>query len=246
MAGKPPPEKQCAAESKRRPGERCEAWAMKGKEVCYHHGGKSPIGAGSPHFRDGTRSRSSLGAIFTGDALEHYQAAREDDRYLELREDLAVLDTLFYEELKRARVGQGGALWEELGGAWQRFQGFQEAQPTKDATTGEAEADRALKRVGEIITEGVARHVAQTHALDIHERKRRTSETERKRLVDQERTITQVQGMSFAAAMIALMREAVAGEDNEREILAKFHTGVARLLREYVSGSAGALQQSED
>ena len=108
MAGKPPPEKQCTAGSKRRPGERCEAWAMGGKKTCYHHGGASPIGAGSPHFKDGTRSKA--GAIFTGDALEHYEAARRDERYLELREDIAVLDTLIVEALKAARVGEGGAL----------------------------------------------------------------------------------------------------------------------------------------
>lgn len=227
---------QCSARSKRS-GNQCKKDAMIGKEVCHIHGGKSLVGPESPTYKDGTHGKYR--AIFTGDALEHYEVAREDDRYLELREDLAVLDTLFYEELKRARLGQGGALWEELGGAWQRFQGFQEAQPTKDATTGEAEADRALKRVGEIITEGVARHVAQAHALDIQDRKRRTSETERKRIVDQERTITQVQAMSFVAGMMALMRESVSGEDNEEVILARFHGGAARLVREYVAGGAG-------
>jgi hypothetical protein len=71
------------------------------------------------------------------------------------------------------------------------------------------------------------------------ERKRRTAEAERRRILDQERTITQVQAMSFVAAMVALMREAVAGEENEREILARFHAGVARLVGEYVSESAG-------
>lgn len=118
--------------------------------------------------------------------------------------------------------------------------------PGRAAHEGRDRGGQGAQADGEIITEGVARHVAQAHALDIHERKRRTSETERKRIVDQERTITQVQAMSFAAGVIALMRESVSGEDNEREILARFHAGVARLLREYVSGSAGALQQSED
>ncbi|MDP9475075.1 MAG: hypothetical protein M3R38_05185 [Actinomycetota bacterium] len=199
---------------------------------CNSHGAKSLAGPESPGWVDG--SSSKYGAIFSGDALEHYRVAREDDRYLELREDLAVLDTLFVEELKAARVGEGGALWEDLGRAWSRFT---EADPTKDATT----AGRALRRMGEIITEGVSRHAAQSHALEIHEKKRRTSETERKRIVDQERTITQVQAMSFAAGVIALLRESVAGEVNEEEILARFHAGVARLVQQYVGGSAGVL-----
>jgi hypothetical protein len=225
MAGKPPPKKQCTANSKRRPGERCAAWAMRGKEVCYHHGGKSPIGAGSPHFRDGTRSKA--GAIFTGDALEHYEVARTDDRYLELREDLAVLDTLLVEALKRARVGEGGGLWKELRRAWAHFR----AVPASEVDGTRA----ALTEVNRLIKDGVERYKAQEHALGILERKRRTSETERRRILAQERTITQVQAMSFVAAMVALMREAVAGEENEREILGRFHGGVARVVQQYVT-----------
>ena len=223
MAGKPPSEKQCTANSKRRPGERCEAWAMNGKEVCYHHGGKSPVGAGSPHFRDGARSKA--GAIFTGDALEHYEVARTDDRYLELREDLAVLDTLFVQALKEAKIGQGGALWKELRRAWAHFR----AVPASDVDATSA----ARTEVNRLIKDGVDRYKAQEHALGILESKRRTTETERRRILDQERTITQVQAMSFVAAIVALMREAVAGEENEREILARFHTGVARLVQHY-------------
>jgi hypothetical protein len=225
MPGKPPTaEHQCTATSKRN-GERCEAWAMRGKEVCYHHGGKSPVGAGSPHFRDGARSKA--GAIFTGDALEHYEVARTDDRYLELREDLAVLDTLFVQALKEAKIGQGGALWKELHRAWARFR----AVPASDVDATSA----ARTEVNRLIKDGVDRYKAQEHALGLLERKRRTSETERRRILDQERTITQVQAMSFVATLVALMREAVAGEENEREILGRFHAGVARVVQQYVS-----------
>lgn len=199
---------------------------------CNNHGEKALVGPESGRWTNGDRSK--MRAIFSGDALEHYEAALRDDRYLELRDDLAALDTLWVEALRAAKVGGGGALWEELQDAARRFR---EAEPTKDATS----AGRALKRMMEIIDEGVNRYAAQIHALDIQERKRKTSETERKRIVDQERTVTQVQAMSLVAGMIALMREAVAGEDNEREILARFHSGAARLVREYVGGSAGGL-----
>lgn len=47
--------KRCKATSKGT-GLQCENPAMKGREVCYHHGGKTPRGADSPHFKDGTRS----------------------------------------------------------------------------------------------------------------------------------------------------------------------------------------------
>jgi hypothetical protein len=100
VSGKPFSEKQCTATSKRT-GERCEAWRMKGKEVGYHHGGKSPIGAGSATFKDGRHSKYR--AIFSGNALEHYEAACQDLRYAKLREEIALLDALTIEELERAK-----------------------------------------------------------------------------------------------------------------------------------------------
>lgn len=199
---------------------------------CTNHGSESLVGPESPTWEHG--GSSTWKAIFSGDALEHYLAAVEDDRYLDLRTDLAILNTLFFEELKAAKLGQGGALMRDLAEQWRRLE---DAGPAKDATT----AGRALRAVGVLIKEGVARQQAQEHALRVQESHRRTSETERKRLVDQERTITQVQAMSFVAGMVALMRESVAGEINEGEILARFHGGTARLVREYVAGGAGGL-----
>lgn len=203
---------------------------MNGKNVCYHHGAKSPVGAGSATFKDGTRSKYSV--VFTGDALEHYERAAEDPRYIELRDEINVLDVLFFEELSRARVGEGGVLWEEIGRVWTRFQ---EAQPTKDTTT----AGRCLGRMGEIIEEGVGRHAAQEVALDIAERKRKLTETERRRIVEEGQAISQVKAMSLVGSIVALVRESVAGEENERRILARFHSGVARLVHQDVARNSG-------
>ncbi len=218
MPGKPPKELQCTADSKRT-GERCEAWAMKGRDVCYHHGGRSPIASGSPHFKDG--SRSKYRAIFAGDAMEHYERAKDDPRYLEMREEMAVLDTLFVEELKAARVGEGTALWEELGRAWALFEAV---DPTKNAST----AGRALRKVGEIIGEGASRIAAQREALEILERKRKLSETERRRIVDAERMITEAQAMSFVAVLGGIIRTHV----TDRETLAAIHSDIAKLVHE--------------
>ncbi len=229
MAGKPPPERQCTAESKRRPDERCGAWAMKGKTVCYHHGAKSLQGPESGTWVDG--SSSKFGAIFSGDALEHYEFARRDEGYLELREDIAALDTLIVQELRAAKAGEGGALWEELRSQWSRFQ---EAQPSKDATT----AGRALRRMGEIIGEGAGRHAAQDQALEIFERKRRFTETERKRRADEERMIAEARVLAFVAALVAIVNE----ETPERDRRARIASKVARLVHtDIAAGGGGSL-----
>ena len=226
MAGKPPPERQCTAESKRRPGERCEAWAMRGKAVCYHHGAKSKEGPESATWENGGRSKSPMAAVFTGEAFEHYQRAAEDPRYIELRRNIAILDTLLVQELKHAKVGEGGALWEEIGKAWRAFQ---EAQPSKDATT----AGRALRRMGEIISEGVGRHAAQGQALNIMERQRRLQDSERRRIVDEQQTMSQAQAIALVGAVVASVRKHV----TDRETLAAISADIAGLVHQDAAGS---------
>lgn len=218
LPGKPPADKQCSADSKRT-GRRCGAWAVSGRDTCYHHGGTSPIGAGSPNYRDG--SRSKYRAIFSGGALDHYEASREDPRYIELREEIALLDTLVIEELMAAKVGEGGALWEELSQAWERFR---QADPHRDAST----AGRGLRRVGEIIEEGASRHAARREAVDLVERKRRLSETERRRLVDEERMITETRVLAFVGALVAIVNQHVP----ERERRAAISADIARLMHQ--------------
>lgn len=222
-----PHTRTCGA--KTRKGTPCKNTAVMPNGRCRMHGGKSPVGAGSPAFKDG--SRSKFAAVFAGDDLKHYEFARRDERYLELHEDIAALDTLIMQELRAAKVGQGGALWTELGEVWRRFQ---EAQPAKDATT----AGRCLRRMGEIIGEGAGRHAAQDQALDIFERKRKFTETERKRVLDEQQMISAARVMAFVGALMAIIRK----HETDREVLGAIHADVARLVHTDVSGSgAGAL-----
>lgn len=49
--------RQCAATSKRS-GKRCRKHAMRGRTVCLAHGGRTPIGMSSPHWKTGIYSRN--------------------------------------------------------------------------------------------------------------------------------------------------------------------------------------------
>ena len=180
---------------------------------CRSHGGLSPSGPDHGRWVDGTSGRQRR--IFSGDAWDHYERALQNPNYVDLRQNLAILDTMKTEALIDAQTGGGVALLAELGRAWD-----------------------ALREVGRLIAGGVSMAQGHEKALDIIERQRRTTETERKTMMDRERTITQVQGMSFASAYNALLREVVAGEPYEGEVLGRFNAGAARLVREYVAGGA--------
>lgn len=224
MQDERPHARTCGA--KTRKGTPCRNTAVMENGRCRMHGGKSPIGAGHPSYRDGRHSK--FGAIFSGDALAHYEATRDDPRYLEMREDIALMDTLLLEELMRARVGEGGALWEELGRVWRSFE---EADPTKDATT----AGRALRRMGEIIAEGAGRHAAQGQALEIIERKRKLTETERRRISEEQQMIPAARVLAFVGALVAIVNE----ETPERDARARIASKVARLVHQDVSAGGG-------
>lgn len=62
---------------------------MRGRNVCMSHGGKTPRGAASPHFKTGRYSRSLPGHL-----LAAYEQALSDPRLLSLRHELALTDAM--------------------------------------------------------------------------------------------------------------------------------------------------------
>src|SRR3712207_8368067 len=81
---------QCTKRSKRS-GNRCRKDAMIGKEACHMHGGKTPMGPGSPHFRHGRRSKF----------LPSRLAARSEEHTSELQSRQYLVCRLLLEKKKK-------------------------------------------------------------------------------------------------------------------------------------------------
>ncbi len=90
---------QCKAKSKRT-GERCKARAMRGKQVCYHHGGMS---TGRP-VTHGRYSRS-LQSLAAKNLLETYEYNKTDPDPLNLLSEIALLRT-WLQEYQQQYAGQ--------------------------------------------------------------------------------------------------------------------------------------------
>ena len=90
---------QCKATSKRSK-ERCQRQAMRGREVCYMHGGKTPRGVASPHFKGGRHSKSIPTRL-----AARYEEAREDPDILALGEEIALTDAQISDALARLYEG---------------------------------------------------------------------------------------------------------------------------------------------
>jgi len=69
---------------------------MRARNVCLAHGGTTPRGAASPHFKIGRYSRSLPGHLVAA-----YEEALSDPRLLSLRDDIALTDAMLMETLSQ-------------------------------------------------------------------------------------------------------------------------------------------------
>lgn len=179
----------CTARSKRT-GQPCQRPAMTGKTVCYHHGGKSRAGLAAPAFKTGRYSKYLPARL-----LDRYEAALADDTLLELREEIALLDARLVDLLSRVDTGEAGGLWLRARAAW-------EASQSADAATALA----ARLELAQLFTDGVADYEAWAAVSALMTQRQRLVESERKRLVEMQQTITVERAMLLLTAIIESVR----------------------------------------
>lgn len=203
---------QCTATSKRS-GERCRDHAMKGKSVCFHHGGKSLRGVASPTLKHGgysidlpTRLQST------------YLATESDPRLLDLTADLALNRAFMQDALAGLDSGESGRLLKALKDTWGDLQ---RANREKDREA----ARLALNEIGTLITHGYGSYAARDEAMDISERRRKLVESEQKRRVAMQDMVTTGQVMLF----IAQLQQAVQRHVHDPDTLAAIADELGRL-----------------
>jgi flagellar motility protein MotE (MotC chaperone) len=97
---------QCQAKAKST-GKQCRRHAVISRKVCRVHGGATPRGIASPHFKTGRHSRD-LPTQLSGRYLE----AITDAELLSLRDDIALVDTRISELLDT--LPDNPKAWDEI------------------------------------------------------------------------------------------------------------------------------------
>lgn len=82
---------------------------MDGKKVCRLHGGLTPIGPAHGAFKHGRYSKF-LPVRF----LARYEEALADDRLVELRDEIAILDLRLTVLVRKVGTAKSGEVWKEL------------------------------------------------------------------------------------------------------------------------------------
>jgi hypothetical protein len=181
---------------------------------CYLHGGKTPGGMASPQFKTGRYSKY-LPARLAG----KYQDALADKHLLELRFEVALVDTRLAELIERVGAGESKDLWHTLKATNAELN---VAIRSKDT----AKMALAVRKIGELIDQGIGDHQAWVDVFDVIEQRRKLVESERKRLVEMQQMITSERAMLLIAALVDVVRNHV----TDRDILAAISADVGKLI----------------
>jgi len=204
---------QCTATSKRT-GERCGAKAVKGRNVCYHHGGRSLAGPASKTWQNGNRSKYLPNRL-----LDDYQASLDNPDKLLLDEDIALIESRLADVLRRVDSGESGRIWTELREARRELEAARRI-PDKDLRS--AAIASAVNVMCELIDRGSHDSAAWAEVTGLIERRRKLVESERKRLVEAHKMIAVEQALGMMGMLIESVRRNVKDDDALRAVTADF------------------------
>lgn len=188
--------RRCTATAKGT-GERCKNVAMPGYTVCRVHGAGS---RGKPGGRPIVHGRYSK--YLPERLLDAYQEALADPRLLELGDEIALLGAREIELVNRLKSGESMGRWQ----AAQLVYG----DLTQGIRTNNKELARtSLAQLGDVLFAGLGDEQGWREIAELVDRRRRLVESERKRLVEMQQTITAERAMILMAAILDVIRRNV-------------------------------------
>ena len=201
---------QCGVKTKS--GESCRSRAMANGR-CRMHGGKTPRGLALPQTTHGRYSKDLPTRL-----LADYERALQDSDLLELRSEIALLDSRLSDLLQRVDTGEAGALWKQLN---HLYDDFIEASRREDRST----ANRALVSMQDIIQRGRDDYAAWDEVKAVIEDRRRLVETERKRMLDMQLMVRSDRFMLFVTALASSVKKHI----KDRDTLAAISRDIAEI-----------------
>jgi hypothetical protein len=199
--------------AKTRDGGKCKNVAMANGR-CRKHMGKAAVGALSHAYKHGRYSK-----YLPQRMLEHYNAAKDDSELIALRDELALVDSRIADTLKRVDTGEAGKVWFQLK---ETVRDFQQAQ-----STGNVEAMRSiLWDMQQLVNKGAADYAAWGEITRLIELRRRVTESERRRLIDMQQSITIERAMVLLARIVDTIKTHV----RDRDTLIAISADIRRLV----------------
>lgn len=181
----------CGAKTKQ--GTPCKGKPMTNGR-CRLHGGLTPRGLAHPNTKTGRWSKDLPTRL-----AARYQESLQDPELLNLKEDIALIDSRLAEILENLQDGDTRKLWQDLKEAFGRFE---------KATINEDKAEQRLSflDIKRLIQQGNSVYLSWMEAYGVIDQRRRTVESERKRLVEMQQTISYERAMLLIGALVGVIR----------------------------------------
>jgi hypothetical protein len=202
--------------AKTRNGGYCMKSPVAARNRCRLHGGRSPRGIASPHFKDG-KYTIELG----GELSRRYQQALGDEKLLELRDEIALLEARIAELLKRVDTGESGATWRLIRTT---YNNLRKAASANDQQKFAEE----LNELGRLITKGHSDYTTWDDIFKSVTVKRKLAESERKHLVETKQMMTAEEAYATLSFVVSVIKEEV----SDQQALAR----ISQKISAYVAG----------
>lgn len=182
------------------PPRYCKQPPIRGRTACKLHGGRTPRGPASPHYRDGKRSKLfrifnvelKPGTTFVDGAIQEY-SQRE---HRSLRREIAITAGLV--SVATERVAEGGAGPEE----WQAAQKATVALREALTAGSVAKAKAAVVELDRIVSSGAVSARAEAELRESTEALRKLKDTEAKLAERRRGMVTLEEFLTLARAML--------------------------------------------
>jgi hypothetical protein len=187
-------------------GNRCRANAILDTTKCKFHGGKSLKGIASPTFKTGRYSKYMPKAL-----VSRYEQAADDPELLSMRDNVALIDTRVQDLLTQVSKKAKGASWLDV---------KKIAKSVRNAWT-DGNAEKIEKEIVELellAEEGYDSTRLWRQISNMLESRRRLSESEQRRLIAMNQSLTVESAMTLVGALSGIIRKYVRDRDTLQKI----------------------------
>ena len=176
------------------------------KTVCSTHGGKTPSGIGSPHWKHGRYSKD-----LPSNLAADYVRALKDPDLVSLREELALVDAFIAQDIRKLST-------LEEAGDWSKALGLLVEMENASANGDLELVSLRLRDLTGLINKGEESIKVRNRILDRIEQRRKIADSERRRMVDLRLLMSVERQMLLLAAVSTILGEEITDVGQRRRI----------------------------
>lgn len=204
----------CGGKTKK--GTPCKETRLYPNGRCRKHGGPTPNGPASPHYKTGKWSDYAPEHL-----IDRYQQWRSDPQLLNLSDDIALTDARISDLLSRVDTGESGAMWKVL----RRLN----AEAIAALRSGSAaEAAYALTELNRLINAASQDYAMWSEIIGLMDSKRKGVESQRRAMVEAKLMLSVDQAVMFADALLEAVRNNVSDVETLSAISTEFNSILSR------------------